>query len=183
MGEAGTQLRDRSRSVKLRVLDIARAARSKAKQGQEKLKRAYGQLLNSTGRVAGQAKRFSQEIAAGVKRAADVSRIDARLVVVSRNNRQGPRILLRIGKSGSAALDEKLWHLALVEVLLHGRAGRRPDEAENRQHFVLLDQLAHALNGLSSSTIPTNRRRASRLRRRAARSASPLASRIKVHTK
>ena len=43
-----------------------RAARSKAKQGQEKLKRAYGQLLNSTGRVAGQAKRFSQEIAAGV---------------------------------------------------------------------------------------------------------------------
>jgi transposase, IS5 family len=35
---------DRSRSVKLRVLDIARAARSKAKQSQEKLKRAYGQL-------------------------------------------------------------------------------------------------------------------------------------------
>ena len=72
VGEAGTRLRDRSRSVKLRVLDIARAARSKAKQGQEKLKRAYGQLLNSTGRVAGQAKRFSQEIAAGVKRSADV---------------------------------------------------------------------------------------------------------------
>src|SRR5271167_698400 len=68
VGEAGTKLRDRSRSVKLRVLDIARAARSKAKQGQDKLKRAYGQLLNSTGRVAGQAKRFSQEIAAGVKR-------------------------------------------------------------------------------------------------------------------
>ena len=42
VGEAGTKLRDRSRSVKLRVLDIARAARSKAKQGQEKLKRAYG---------------------------------------------------------------------------------------------------------------------------------------------
>ena len=64
--------RGRSRGVKLRVLDIARAARSKAKQGQEKLKRAYGQLLNPTGRVAGQAKRFSQEIAAGVKRSADV---------------------------------------------------------------------------------------------------------------
>ena len=28
--------------MKLRVLDIAGAARSKAKQGQEKLKRAYG---------------------------------------------------------------------------------------------------------------------------------------------
>ena len=60
-GAAGAKLRDRSRSVKLRVLDIARAARSKAKQGQEKLKRAYGQLLNSTSRVVGQAKRFSIE--------------------------------------------------------------------------------------------------------------------------
>src|SRR4051812_34683094 len=71
-GKVGTKLRDRSRSVKLRVLDIARAARSKAQQGQEKLKRAYGQLLNSTSRVVGQAKQFSREIAAGVKRAADV---------------------------------------------------------------------------------------------------------------
>src|SRR5437868_14786646 len=72
VGEAGTKLRDRSRSVKLRVLDIARAARSKAKQGQEKLKRAYGQLLNSTGRVAGQAKRFSKEIGAGVKQSTNI---------------------------------------------------------------------------------------------------------------
>src|SRR6202161_4940065 len=38
-GKVGAKLRDRSRSVKLRVLDIARAARSKAKQSQEKLKR------------------------------------------------------------------------------------------------------------------------------------------------
>src|SRR5271155_4557266 len=66
-GKAGAKLRDRSRSVKLRVLDIARAARSKAKQGQEKLKRAYGRLLNSTSRVVGQAKRFSTEVATGMK--------------------------------------------------------------------------------------------------------------------
>jgi IS5 family transposase len=71
-GEAGTTLRDRSRSVKLRVLDIARAARSRAKQSAEKLKRAYGKLLNSTSRVAGQAKRFSAEIAAGVKRSGNI---------------------------------------------------------------------------------------------------------------
>src|ERR1700720_3227255 len=71
-GKVGAKLRDRSRSVKLRVLDIARAARSKAKQSQEKLKRAYGQLLNSTSRVVGQAKRFSTEIATGVKRSSDV---------------------------------------------------------------------------------------------------------------
>jgi IS5 family transposase len=55
--------------VKLRALDIARAARSRAKQSSLKLKRAYGQLLNSTSRVVGQAKQFSAQIAAGVKRA------------------------------------------------------------------------------------------------------------------
>jgi len=65
-GKVGAKLRDRSRSVKLRVLDIARAARSKAKQSQEKLKRAYSQLLNSTSRVVGQAKRFSTEVATGM---------------------------------------------------------------------------------------------------------------------
>ncbi len=68
-GAAGAKLRDRSRSVKLRVLDIARAARSKAKPGREKLNRAYGQLLSSTSRVVGQAPRFAQDIATGVKRA------------------------------------------------------------------------------------------------------------------
>lgn len=71
-GEAGAKLRNRSRSVKLRVLEIARAARSKGPQSQEKLKQAYGRVLEATRRVAGQAKRFSQEIAAGVKRSADI---------------------------------------------------------------------------------------------------------------
>jgi transposase, IS5 family len=70
-GEVGAKLRDRSRSVKLRVLDIARAARSKAKQSQRKLKKNYGKLLASTSRVVGQAKQFSQQIADGVKRAKD----------------------------------------------------------------------------------------------------------------
>jgi len=73
-GVVGTTLRDRSRSVKLRVLDIARAARSKAKPGREKLNRAYGQLLSSTSRVVGQAKRFAQDVAVGVKRAGSLSK-------------------------------------------------------------------------------------------------------------
>ena len=68
-GDVGTKLRDRSRSVKLRVLDIARAARAKGPQSQERLKQSYGKLLNSTSRVVGQAKRFAREIADGVKRA------------------------------------------------------------------------------------------------------------------
>jgi IS5 family transposase len=71
-GDAGAKLCDRSRSVKLRVLDIARAARAKGPQSQERLKRAYSQLLNSTSRVVGQAKRFSTEISEGVKRSTDI---------------------------------------------------------------------------------------------------------------
>jgi IS5 family transposase len=70
-GPAGTKMRDRSRSVKLRVLDIARAARSRVPQSQERLKQSYGKLLVSVGRVVGQAKRFSKEIADGVKRSTD----------------------------------------------------------------------------------------------------------------
>jgi IS5 family transposase len=46
-GEAGAKLCDRSRSVKLRVLEIGRAARSKAKQSRERLKSAYGTLLKA----------------------------------------------------------------------------------------------------------------------------------------
>jgi transposase, IS5 family len=70
--EAGAKLRDRGRSVKLRVMEIARAARSKVPQSQEKLKQGYGKLLDATRRVVGQAKRFSTEIAQGVKRSADI---------------------------------------------------------------------------------------------------------------
>src|SRR5262249_31956639 len=57
-----------SRSAKLKVLAIARASRNKTEQGQQKMKKAYGQLLEITSRVAGQAKKFASEIAAGVKR-------------------------------------------------------------------------------------------------------------------
>jgi transposase, IS5 family len=71
-GAAGEKLRDRSRSVKLRVLDIARAARAKGRQSQEKLKSTYGKLLHATSRVVGQAKRFAQEIASGVKRSRNI---------------------------------------------------------------------------------------------------------------
>ena len=71
-GETGAKLCDRSRSVKLRVLDIARAARAKGPQSQEKLRRAYGKLLNSTSRVVGQAKQFSKQIVEGVKRSTNI---------------------------------------------------------------------------------------------------------------
>src|SRR6201997_4395521 len=62
-GKAGTQMRDRSRSAKLKVLAIARASRNKTEQGRQKMNKAYGQLLEITSRVTGQAKKFSAEIA------------------------------------------------------------------------------------------------------------------------
>jgi IS5 family transposase len=67
-GAAGTKLRDRTRSVKLRLLEIGRVARSKGPVRQDRLTQHYRRLLETTSRVVGQAKRFSEEIAQGVKR-------------------------------------------------------------------------------------------------------------------
>jgi IS5 family transposase len=67
-GKAGTQMRDRSRSAKLKVLAIARASRNKTEQGRQKMQNAYRKLLDITSRVVGQAKKFSREIAGRVKR-------------------------------------------------------------------------------------------------------------------
>jgi IS5 family transposase len=66
-GEAGDKLRDRTRSVSHRVIEIARISRSRSEQGKEKLKQIYQKLLAATGRVVAQAQRFAGEIAAGVK--------------------------------------------------------------------------------------------------------------------
>src|SRR5437867_4174676 len=70
-GEVGTKLRDRSRSVKLRALEIARVSRSKSEQGQQRMKDLYGRVLEASGRVAREAQQFVDEIASGVKRSAD----------------------------------------------------------------------------------------------------------------
>ena len=134
-GKAGAKLRDRSRSVKLRVLDIARAARSKAKQSQEKLKRAYSQLLNSTSRVVGQSKRFSKEINAGVKRSTDVlqqlaleglrAKLDAMVPLVRQVMKQTRARILR----GDTRADGKILSLfePATEVIRKGKAGK-PNE-------------------------------------------------------
>jgi transposase, IS5 family len=66
-GEAGTRLRDRTRSVKHRILEIARASRDKSEKGKQKLTAAYHKLVDTTSRVVGQAKKFSAEIAGKVK--------------------------------------------------------------------------------------------------------------------
>ncbi len=71
-GAVGTKLRDRSRSVKFRLLEIGRVARAKGAIDQDNLQRRYEALLDATSRVVGQAKCFSKEIAQGVKRATSV---------------------------------------------------------------------------------------------------------------
>jgi transposase, IS5 family len=57
VGMAGTKLRNRSRSVKLRVLEIMRIARAKGSLNRERLQQRYRRLLDTTSRVVGQAKR------------------------------------------------------------------------------------------------------------------------------
>lgn len=72
VGRQGAKLRDRSRSVKFRILEIGRVVRTKGGPNRERLQQGYEKLLSAVGRVVGQAKRFSGEITQGVKRSADV---------------------------------------------------------------------------------------------------------------
>ena len=71
-GKVGTTLRDRTRSVKYRLLEIGRASRTRGGPAKEKLQALYRRLLATTGRVVGQAKRFAHEITSGVKGSIDV---------------------------------------------------------------------------------------------------------------
>lgn len=66
-GKVGTTLRDRTRSVKYRLLEIGRASRTRGGPAKEKLQALYRRLLATTGRVVGQAQRFVQEMTTGVK--------------------------------------------------------------------------------------------------------------------
>lgn len=67
-GQVGAKLCDRSRSVKLKVLAIARASRNKTAAGQKKMKEAYLKLIALTSRVVGDGKKFVREMIAGVKK-------------------------------------------------------------------------------------------------------------------
>ena len=134
-GAAGTKIRDRSRSVKLRVLDIARAARSKAPQSRDKLKQGCRKLLNSASRVVGQAKRFSKEIAEGVKRSSGLSqqdaleglrkKIDAMLPLVKQVIRQTKARVL----GGDTRTEGKIFSIfePSTEIIRKGKAGK-PNE-------------------------------------------------------
>jgi transposase, IS5 family len=134
-GAVGTKLRDRSRSVKLRVLDIARATRSKVPQSHEKLKQAYGKLLASMGRVVGQAKRFSKEIAEGVKRSAGILQQAALEGLRRERDTMVPSVQQVIKQTtarvfkGNTHADGKLFSIfePATEIIRKGKAGK-PNE-------------------------------------------------------
>lgn len=134
-GAAGTKLRDRLRSVKLRLLEIGRVARAKGPVNQDKLKQRYCQLLNATSRVVGQAKRFSEEIAQGVKRSTTVLQqlalealrreLDAMTARVRQVMKQTRARILR----GNTRSEGKLLSLfePSTEIIRKGKAGK-PNE-------------------------------------------------------
>jgi IS5 family transposase len=117
------------------VLDIARAARAKGKQSQVKLNEAYRKLLAATGRVVGQAKRFSKEINDGVKRSANVVRqltleglrqeLETMAPLVRRVIRQTKARIFE----GNTRIDGKLFSLfePSTEIIRKGKAGK-PNE-------------------------------------------------------
>jgi IS5 family transposase len=137
-GAAGTRLRDRSPSVKLRVLEIARVARAKGPVNQDKLQRRYRQLLEATSRVVGQAKRFANEVADGVKRSTDIlqqlaldglrEQLDTMLPLVRQVMRQ-TRARIFHGKTRTQGKILSLFEPA-TEVIRKGKAGR-PNEFGN----------------------------------------------------
>ena len=134
-GAIGTKLRDRGRSVKLRLLEIGRVARAKGPVNQDKLKQRYRQLLDATGRVVGQAKRFSEEIVRGVKRSTNALKqlvleglrqeLDEMTVLVKQVMKQTRARIFR----GNTRSKDKLLSLfePSTEVIRKGKAGK-PNE-------------------------------------------------------
>ena len=148
VGAAGIKLRDRSRSVKLRLLEIGRVARAKGPVNQDKLKQRYGRLLDATSRVVGPAKRFSEEIERGVKHSKDIlqqlvleglrQELDRMALRVRQVMRQARARIFR----GNTRTEGKLLSLfePSTEVIREGKAGKpnqfgkmvKLQEAENQ---------------------------------------------------
>jgi len=154
VGNTGLRLRDRTRSVKRRLLEIVRASRDRSEKGQEKLKAAYRCLLSSITRVVGQAKRFSSEIASRIKRGnrtvlrkarRQLDEMIPRVQQVIRQTRQ--RVM-----GGDTRAEGKIVSLfePQTEVIRKGKAGKPTEfgklvkiqEAENQivTHYSVFDE-------------------------------------------
>ena len=130
------------------VLEIARAARSKGSPHQARLKEAYRQLLDATGRVLGQAQRFAQEVRDGVKSAANRLRQAVLVGLRGKLETMAPRLqqVIRQTKArvfaGDTHAEGKIVSLfePSTEVIRKGKAGKPTEfgkmvklqEAENQ---------------------------------------------------
>ncbi|MBV9295389.1 MAG: ISNCY family transposase, partial [Acidobacteriaceae bacterium] len=153
-GKVGTKLRDRSRSVKLKVLAIARASRNKTKAGQEKMKAAYLKLIAMTSRVVGDARKFSREIAGGTKKGTrkvlqrTKKQLDQMIVRVQRVLHQTRERVIR----GNTKTPNKVFSVFEIhtELIRKGKAHKENEfgqlvlvqEAENQiiTHYQVCDQ-------------------------------------------
>jgi len=156
-GAAGTKLRDRTRSVKLRLLDIGRVARSKGPVRQDRLKQHYCRLLDATSRVVGQAKRFSEEIARGVKRSRSFLKQQALVGLRQQLDEMMPHVKQVMKQTrarifrGNTRSEGKLLSLfePSTEVIRKGKAGKpnefgkmvKLQEAENQ---IVIDYQVYA---------------------------------------
>ena len=141
--EAGVKFRDRTRSVKRSVLEIAYAARNKSDKGQEKIKAGYRKLLEATSRVVGQAQKFS---AAGAGKAKQ--QLDEMIPRVQQVMKQARERVL----GGNTRADNKILSVFEpdTEVIRKGKASKPTEfgkmvkiqEAENQIviHFEVFDQ-------------------------------------------
>jgi IS5 family transposase len=146
-GAVGSRLRDRSRSVKWRILEIGRAARSKGEQGKERLKECYEKLLASVSRVVGQAKRFSQEIATGVKRSSDVKEQAALEGLRKELDTMVPRVQQVIGQAKARVMGGDT-HVAgkLVSIFEPGTEIIRKGKASKPTEFGKMVKVQEAEN-------------------------------------
>src|SRR5262249_39833190 len=130
------------------ILEIGRIARTKGGPNRERLQLGYKKLLSLVGRVVGQAKRFSREVAEGVKRSADVLRQPALEGVRKELDAMVPRAQQVIRKTqervfgGHPHVTENLTSLfeTTTEVIRKGKASKPTEfgkmvkiqEAENQ---------------------------------------------------
>jgi len=178
-GTAGATLRDRTRSVKLRVLAIGRASRNKSDQGREKLKTLYQALLETTGRVVGQAKRFVADIIAGVKCSADlmqqavVDSLKAELEVMLPRVAQVVRQTKARVLGGDTRAAGKLVSLfePTTEIIRKGKASKPTEfgklvKIQEAEHQIIIDYAVYARRPSDSELlVPAIREHQARLGR------------------
>jgi IS5 family transposase len=178
-GTAGATLRDRTRSVKLRLLAIGRASRNKSDQGTEQLKTLYQQLLERTGRVVGQAKRFVADMAAGVKRSADlmqqvvVDRLKTELEVMLPRVEQVIRQTKARVLGGDTRAAGKLVSIfePTTEIIRKGKASKPTEfgklvKIQEAEHQIIIDYAVYAQRPSDSALlVPAIREHQDRLGR------------------